>query len=59
MFPVVTGSFREGNGLSYERDSSDHLGMIQGYQQVCNQDKDIPRWPGSGSYNCYWIVTLT
>jgi hypothetical protein len=43
MFAIVTGSIREGNGLSDERDSLDYLGMIQGYQQICNQDKDIPR----------------
>lgn len=43
VFANVTGSIREGNGLSDERDSLDYLGMIQGYQQICNQDKDIPR----------------
>jgi hypothetical protein len=43
MFAIVTGSIREGNGLSDERDSLYYLGMIQVYQQICNQDKDIPR----------------
>jgi hypothetical protein len=33
MFAIVTGSTREGNGLSDERDSLDYLGMIQGNQQ--------------------------